>query len=136
MFFHLLLDERDGFSGDVAAVVVEALELSEEREDGVADSAAQFVIVFAFLFVLKVLFEESDFGHLPLEIGSIFEEIAFMEFIEFIPDLMSTIGHGLVLLFCDLCLIFAELLLCGEDHLRCELIEDDVLFGSSILIEL
>ena len=136
MFFHLLLDEGYCFGGDIATIVVEALELSEEGEDGVADSTAKFVVVFAFLFVLKVLFEESDFRHLSFEIGSIFEEIAFVEFIEFIPDLVSTIGHGLVLLFCDLCLIFVELLLCGEDHLRCELIEDDVLFGSSILIEL
>ena len=59
-----------------------------------------------------------------------------MELVEFVPDLMTAIGHSLVLLLAHLCVIFAELLLSWVYHIWCELIEDDILFGSSILIKL
>jgi hypothetical protein len=50
--------------------------------------------------------EEGYFRHFSFEIGSIFEEIAFMGLIEFIPNFISTLGHLKIFLFCDLMLLF------------------------------
>ena len=83
-----------------------------------------------------MFFEEGYLRHFSLEIGSIFEEIAFMEFIEFIPYFITAIGHFLIFLLLDMCMIFGELFLCLVNHIRCKLVKDDMLFGSSILIEL
>jgi hypothetical protein len=46
-----------------------------------------------------ILLEVGDFWHLSFKIGPIFEEIAFMELIEFVPDLIAAIGHLHVILF-------------------------------------
>ena len=106
VFFHFLFDEGDGFGWDIAAVVVEAVELPQKGENGVADPAAQLIVISPLLFEGEVLLEECDFGHFSLEVGSIFEEIAFVELIEFIPNFCTTIGHLLILLFSDDSLIF------------------------------
>ncbi len=45
-----------------------------------------------------VVFEEGDLGHFSFEVGPIFEEIAFVELIEFIPYFVSAIGHEFVYL--------------------------------------
>jgi hypothetical protein len=52
MLFHFLLDERDGFGGDVASEVVEAGEVSQEREEGIANGASEFREVTDNLFLL------------------------------------------------------------------------------------
>ena len=109
--------------------------MSQEGEDGVADPAAEFIIISSLFFESEVFFEEGDFGHFPFEVGSVFEEIAFVELIEFIPNFGSAVGHLLILLFGDCGLIFLQLLSCIVDHFGGEFVEDDVLFGSAVLIE-
>jgi hypothetical protein len=86
------------------------------------------------LFV--VLLEEGYLGHLSLKVGSIFEETAFVELVEFIPYLLPAVSHLLVVLFGDYSLILGELFVCLLLHLFCEVIEDDMLFGTTILVEL
>ena len=135
VFFHLLLNEGNCFSRNITTIIIKALKLSQKWKYGVANTATELVIISSLLFELKVFFEEGYFGHFSLEIGSIFEEIAFMEFIEFIPYLIAAIGHFLIFLFLDVCVIFGQLFLCLVNHIRRKLVEDDVLFGSSILIE-
>lgn len=134
VFGHLLFNERDGFGWNVTTVVVEALELSEKREKGISDTAAKLVVIFSLFVLGVVIFEIGDLGHLSFEVGSIFEEIAFMEFIEFIPDFIATSDHFFVLFLGQLSLLFRELLDGLLFHFGCELVEDDFLFGSTILI--
>ncbi len=67
------------------------------------------------LFV--VLLEEGYFWHLPFEIGSILEETAFVELVEFIPYLLTAVSHLLVVLFGDYGLILGELFVCLLLHL-------------------
>jgi hypothetical protein len=93
VFVHFLLDEDDGLGGDVAAVVVEAVELSEKGEEGVAHAAAQLVVVAGETELLMTLLEVGDFRHLPLEIGAVFEEVAFVELVELVPYLPTAAGH-------------------------------------------
>ena len=109
--------------------------MSQEGEDGVANPTTKLIVISSLLFEGEVLFEECDFRHFPLEVGSIFEEITFMELIEFIPNFCAAIGHLFILFFSDSCLIFLQLLSCIMNHLWCKFIEDDVLFGSTVLIE-
>jgi hypothetical protein len=45
-----------------------------------------------------ILLEVCDFGHLSFKVGPVFEEIAFVELIEFVPDLIATINHLHVIL--------------------------------------
>lgn len=82
-----------------------------------------------------VFFEEGDFRHFSLEIGSILEEVASMRLIELIPYFLTTVDHFLIFFFCDYGLIFGELSDCFLFHLFSEFIENDMLFGSPILIE-
>lgn len=110
--------------------------MSQKREDGVADPAAELVVVSALLFVCVVLLEEGDFGHLPLEVGPVLEEIAFVEFVKLVPDLVSTLRHLFILLLRDLSLIFLQLSLALLDHLRRQLIEDHILLRTTTLVQL
>ena len=50
MLGHFILNKSDSLSRYVTAVVIEAVELSEQGEESVADSAAEFIVIFA-LFV-------------------------------------------------------------------------------------
>lgn len=110
MLLHFLLDEGDSLGGDVAAEVVEAGELSEQGEQCVTDSAAQFRKV-ADCFLLLVQFSEpGDLDHFSFQVGSVSEEVAFVEFVELVPNLLG-VGLGLlVLVFRKLRLVLFELL--------------------------
>ena len=46
-----------------------------------------------------VVFEEGDFWHLSFEVGPVFEEIAFVELVELVPDFVAAVGHEVVDLF-------------------------------------
>jgi len=46
-----------------------------------------------------ILLKVGDFWHLSLKVSPVFEKIAFMELIEFVPDLIATVGHLHVILF-------------------------------------
>ena len=50
MLGHFILNKSDSLSRYVTAVVIEAVELSEQGKESVADSAAEFIVIFA-LFV-------------------------------------------------------------------------------------
>lgn len=136
VFLHFFLNQLDGLRAYVTPKVVETVEVPEEREKGVSDPAAVLVVVADNALVLVELFEESDFGHFPFEVGPVSEEVALVKLVELIPHLLSLLlGLG-VDFFGELGLVFLEL----EDgvllHLLGELIEDDLLLGPSVLVEL
>ena len=98
MLLHLLLDEMNGLFGDITTVVIKALELSQEWEQGVSNSAAKLVIVADIFGLFMEVLEEGNFWHFSLEVGPIFEEIALMELIKLIPYFLASIEHLFVLL--------------------------------------
>ena len=134
MLLHFFLDESDGFFGDIAAVVIEALELSEEGEECVPHSAAKFVVVAGFPRQLMQLLEVCDFWHFAFEVGPVLEEVALVELVELVPDPVAARSQSLVVLLGDQSVVSGELADCFLLHLLGQLIEDDHLFGSAALV--
>jgi hypothetical protein len=136
MFFHFLLDEGDGFGGDVAAEVVEAGEVSQEGEEGVANGTSEFREVTDNLFVLMEFSEPGDLNHLPFKVSPVPEKVTLMKLVEFIPYLLG-IGFGfMIIVFCELGVVLLEFFLELKFHLLGEFVEDDDLFGTAGLVEL
>lgn len=108
VLLHFLVDEVDGLGRDVAAVVVEALELSEKWKESVADSAAEFVVVAGVACELMVQFEVCDFWHFSFEVGAVFEEIALVELVELVPNLLPALCHAEIVLLGDHSSIFGQ----------------------------
>ena len=134
MLLHFFLDEGDGFFGDIAAVVIEALELSEEGEERVSHSAAKFVVVADLPRQLMQLLEVCDLWHFAFEVGPVLEEVAFVELVELVPDLVAACSQSLVVLLGDKSVVFGEFADCFLLHLLGQLVEDHHLLGPAALV--
>lgn len=98
MFLHLFLDQLDSFCRDITPIVIEAFELSKQREECISYTASKLIVVAAISSELIVIFEVRNFGHLSFEVGSILEEIALMKLVKFIPYFLTTRCHLFVIL--------------------------------------
>ena len=111
MFFHFLLDEGDCFGGDVAAEVVEAGEVSQEREEGIANGTSEFGEVTDNLFLLMEFSEPGNLNHLSFKVSPVPEKVTLMKLVEFIPYFLG-IGFGLmIIVFCELGMVLFEFFL-------------------------
>lgn len=91
MLLHFLLDETDGLGRNVEAVVIKARVVPKERKESIADTAAQLhKLAYFFCIRVKVL-EQRDGLNLSLQISSVFEEAALVEFVKLIPYFLSFI---------------------------------------------
>ncbi len=88
------------------------------------------------MFSLIKFSKPSNLNHFPFKISSVPEEVAFMEFVKFIPYLLCVRLSFLIFFLWKLSMILLKFLLKFFFHLLSELIENDFLFGSTSLIEL
>lgn len=108
MFLHLLVDEGDGLLRYVAAVIIETFELTQQGKQRVAYATAQLVVVADFGSQFMQSFEVGYFGHFSFEVGAVFEEVALVELVEFVPDFLAAFSQLLVLLGGDDGRVFGE----------------------------
>jgi len=93
MFLHFFLNELYGFFRNVTAIVLEALKLSQQWKKSVSDPTTQLIIICHFASIFVKIFKKSNLRHFSLEVGSIFEEVAFVELVEFIPYFLACFEH-------------------------------------------
>lgn len=136
MLNHFLFNEFYGFCWYIASVIVEALKLPKQWKQSVSHSTTKLIVITNFSLLLVVIFEVRNFRHFSFKIGSILEEIAFVELVKLVPYFIPAVGHFRIILFWYYCVIFHELMNGDLLHLRGKLVKNDFLFGSALLIEL
>lgn len=135
MVIHLFLNEFDCLGGNITALEIEKIILSEQREQSITDSAPYFKICVYLVVLCMSFFYIFYLFNLSLQIIAVLKEVAFMAGVESIPNFGCFLFCLLVFMLWQKLFILLYFLFGLMDHLGGKLVQHNCLLGHSVFIK-